>query len=82
VVKTETAHMCTSEELVRTRQAGLPVSAGGWFAQGLDAFDGSRHFNDCAGWLDGSDASGGAMWGGTRAATSFCGTSQPILCCD
>lgn len=83
-----TAHMCTSEEVVRSGALGLNVPApGGWYSTGSDAVTSTQHNNDCNGWTSSVGTSfSGMTWQGNGAngaaiATS-CGSANPILCCD
>jgi hypothetical protein len=86
-----TAHMCTSEELVRSTALGMRIQVG-WFATGALAeyFPGSGTTtfvsNDCNGYMTLVDTNNnpfyGALWSGTSATWYICSLSQPVLCCD
>ena len=80
------AHMCTSEELVRSVAVGITVATG-WYAAGLKDADQSgtntANNQDCRGWTSISSNDVGPLWSGTAPNTNNCGTStNVILCCD
>jgi hypothetical protein len=74
-----TAHMCTSDELVRSAQLGMtPV---GWYSSGYDVTNvAGYHENDCGGWT--SNGSYEAAAWGPNPGFDLCGHSNPVLCCD
>jgi hypothetical protein len=85
-----TAHMCTSEELVRTSQLGVTIPTptgvvpGSWYSAGIRQVA-SGNPVDCAGWTN--DASGtsshdGPFWGLGQPQVTGCFNAAPVLCCD
>lgn len=88
---TATAHMCSSEEVVRLAQMGTPATAG-WIATGAVATTPgpTAVSNDCYGYATdvGTTAAPpntqqfGALWTGGFVAFSGCNTQNPISCCD
>ncbi len=85
-----TAHMCTSEELVRSSAVGgpflpkSPANAYYWYASGITT-DGA--IGDCEDFTSGTSSGGdGAAWlvGSTQMAPSAaaCSSSLPIACCN
>jgi hypothetical protein len=78
------AHMCTSEEIVRTAQVGVAAPAG-WYSAGLwSIYNGSASTvdSDCASWTSNSATVNGYWWSSTYAIVQACSTSGPVLCCD
>jgi hypothetical protein len=77
---TDTAHMCTSEEVIRY------VSTGGtmpneqlWIATGV----GVEFLTDCLGWTSSSDTSqGGTFWTPDQPGLILCSASARVACCD
>jgi len=87
------AHMCAPDEIVRTRQRGIPVTAtaadnDGWMAGGTYNYysPGASSTTDCNGWTSSSGSSLGPSWvlnAGANAPTiDWCNNAQPILCCN
>lgn len=88
-----TAHMCTSEELVRSTAVGIVIAPmqAGWYATGearvvaLDNQNNPIVSADCAGYTDSgqpfSNSDMGSIWSGTPSLDT-CQHSHPILCCD
>jgi hypothetical protein len=76
-----TAHMCTSEEIVRfLATSGTLPSGGSWYSEGVGT-DGADHA-DCYGWTTQGGLSYGPAWRGSYADYASCNTSVPVLCCD
>ena len=79
------AHMCTSEEIVRTSQMGYPTG-NGWFTTGTsNAMTTTPPVNDCGGWRVNDSTAQGSLWTGTGSefvGWIGCNTAEPILCCD
>ena len=79
------AHMCTSEEVVRSSQMGYPTG-NGWFSTGsTNAATTTAPVNDCNGWRTGDNTVQGSLWTGTGSefvGWIGCSTAEPILCCD
>lgn len=75
-----TAHMCTTEEMIRSSALGM-TTANGWIASGVGNAD-------CLGWKDDTIQKSGAAWdttfmgGGGVANLLSCNATTPILCCD
>jgi hypothetical protein len=90
----KTAHMCTSEEMVRTRQLGGQIDAGaaayGWFSTGSYGYypGTGTYTGDCEGWTTNSASVLGDVWGTTNTPPvipqpTYCsGGPYPILCCN
>jgi hypothetical protein len=84
-----TAHMCSSEELTRSSQAGVVV-ASGWYTPGVGSYvnQGGVEFvlQDCLGWSSLDPAKLGSIWStsGPQGTPTWdrCSVSYPILCCD
>lgn len=78
-----TAHMCTSEEMARSSELGVPTATG-WITSGAP---GGGTGIDCYGWTNGTVSYYGPAWdnvttaGGTPNSES-CNSVNPILCCD
>lgn len=79
-----TAHMCTSEELVRTAQLGAPTESG-WQSSGtVDVHTGGT-IADCWGWTQSQASLMGLTWNPPPAPMPNggpCSDLHPILCCD
>lgn len=74
--KSPTAHMCTTDEIMRSAAVGVSMKSG-WFASG------DPYYTDCAGFS--STGGAGSAWitsGAPRVASQTCATSSPVLCCD
>lgn len=72
-----TAHMCSTEEAVRSTALGIGL-AGGWIAQGVSGVNGS----DCSGFTSNA-GSLGANWNPVGfPATGSCTSFYAINCCD
>lgn len=82
-----TAHMCTSEELIRYRATGgtfVNPPAFVWFASGVfSRMAGPINLRDCAMFTssDGANEANGALNGGALSFL-FCDTQARIACCD
>lgn len=74
-----TAHMCTSDEILRSRMVGISVPTSAWYATGVGVPVSGGQIYDCAAYT--SAAAFGASWAGDPDYAA-CTTSQPILCCD
>jgi hypothetical protein len=80
----DSAHMCSSEEVVRSRQRGKEVESG-WYTTGAYVLlqdPGLEALNDCGGWIVGTDNVNGAYWTGSGGLWLSCDKPTPILCCD
>jgi hypothetical protein len=84
------AHMCTSEEIIRTLSIGAPFlpapspsGALGWYSPGVLWLDpGGNATNDCKGWTDASSNSGPVWWSSPPQPNILsCTSSLPVLCC-
>jgi hypothetical protein len=78
------AHMCTSEEIIRTAQLGVAAPAG-WYSGGQwSLYNGSTGIvdNDCTSWTSAGSLVNGYWWTSTYATVSGCSISGPALCCD
>lgn len=81
------AHMCSTEEIVRSAQLMIGIG-GAWFAAGSSPiFVGGASctttcsLNDCQGWTTSNTWSAGSTWSSTAANYMACNTSQPVACC-
>jgi hypothetical protein len=78
-----TAHMCTSEELIRFVATGGSIPAGGWFAAGFANGQSSPYANDCVGWTyTMADRQGPAWSNGNVPTLQACNLALPVLCCN
>jgi hypothetical protein len=78
------AHMCTTEEIVRTAQVGVAAPAG-WYSAGLwSLYNGASSTvdNDCTAWTISTSAVQGYVWSSSYTSVQSCDTTSPILCCD
>jgi hypothetical protein len=73
------AHMCTSEEIVRSMQVA-DVVPWGWYSTGTRASLAVAPIDDCHSWSD-NGTGAGAWWAGF-AGSEPCSVPEPILCCD
>jgi len=90
-VGSPSAHMCTGEELIRSAEIGLPISAtdggtvpSGWYSSGSRATVEGTPTNsfDCKGWTDGvTHTLAGSYWNGFPNY-GFCDVPGPVMCCD
>ncbi len=85
----QTVHMCTSEELVRSVQAGGTVPAQGWYSTGVywevTTINPAQAVGDCNGWTTGSGTVQGYEWLTSPyqgPVINACSNTFPILCCD
>jgi hypothetical protein len=79
------AHMCTSEELVRTQQRGVLITqAAGWYARGVHSTNGSGPVRDCQGWTNNAGTDLASAWETPLGpvGVAVCSSSFPVLCCD
>ena len=79
-----TAHMCTSEEVVRHLATGGETLAG-WYSTGVStpvAFDVSDSADDCLGWISASSVVYGSRWNGGSPMYVSCDSTPHMLCCD
>lgn len=76
-----TAHMCTTEEVLRTVSTGVTLPYG-WYSSG--AFQGASGStqHDCQQWTSSNGAEMGSAYLVYGLFTSYCSTVQPVLCCD
>jgi hypothetical protein len=80
----DSAHMCSSEEVVRSRQAGLLVTDG-WYSSGtfVEVEDPANEpVHDCYGWTRDTADVNGPFWTDNHGVASGCDAARPILCCD
>jgi hypothetical protein len=87
IVASQTAHMCTSEELTRSLQLGVAVTADGWYAAGIrtNNTENNKPVDDCRSWTSSDAQALGSFWlvsGGGYPGQSWCYDNRPILCCD
>jgi hypothetical protein len=86
---TATAHMCTTEEMLRSAATGgIPSSVtDGWYSSGVawvDPSSANAVSTDCNGWRTNSNTREGAAWTGGQPNSHLCSNNSnvPILCCD
>jgi hypothetical protein len=75
------AHMCTSEEIVRSMSAGVvePATKSSWYSAGF-APSGSNTY-DCSMWT--GTTAFGPLWAyGTTIELGGCSSAYPLACCD
>jgi hypothetical protein len=84
-----TAHMCSTEELIRTQATGGGIPNAGWYNAGVRSWDGNgataKIIDDCTAWTVGANTAVGSVWqvaGPSIADDYFCNNPLPILCCD
>lgn len=78
-----TAHMCTAEEVMRSRSLGATLPADSWFATGQTSIGGTDLLFDCGGWIENSASYRGSVLGSTGwPGSTTCSTTRQILCCD
>jgi hypothetical protein len=83
------AHMCTSEELVRSLTTGSSVPAG-WYSTGVLSWDGAvatpAHITDCISWTSVLHTDLGGYWATGISPVlgndGYCDQTLPIICCD
>jgi hypothetical protein len=78
-----TAHMCTSEEIARTAQAGITIDVG-WYSSSAVAAIQPTFITDCVGWTSEQGGDRGPTWNAVNKNpdTDYCNSSNPVLCCD
>jgi hypothetical protein len=75
------AHMCTTEEMVRSGQLGVSIpTANAWISAGM-IVQGTLD-NDCNGWTSNAMTYIGSVWAGGTPQANYCNTPLPIACCD
>jgi hypothetical protein len=82
-----TAHLCTSEEMLRSASLGLTLPTLGWYAGGLQVhpYSDSITNTDCLGFTTSTSTAYGAIWYGAGvmgATAATCDGLRPLLCCD
>lgn len=80
----KSAHMCTADELVRSRQLQVNVP-GGWYATGAYAYyaPSNTAMDDCNGFTSNSATVDAPAWSATATPTLYsCSDVRPVLCCD
>ncbi len=79
------AHMCTSDEMVRSSVLGIVPAANVWFSAGGGMFyNGTYDQDDCGGWVSASNTRYGAFWSGqfNHGSATVCTATMPVACCD
>lgn len=86
---TSTAHVCSSEEMVRyAATGGTHGAAMTWIASGAVAQIANLTVDDCSGFTSGASSAQGTAWVWTASATSgfpnnsLCNAALAIACCD
>jgi hypothetical protein len=76
------AHMCTSEDLVRSLSLGVVVDTG-WYSTGIHSAD-TTGGNDCGGWQQNTSGWQGMLWSSTTNYASYaqCNVPAAVLCCN
>lgn len=86
------AHMCSSEELVRSASLGVIIESGWYSSAVVSMYPGcsggtcgsTQLASDCMGWTSNNGAEYGLawQWGGRPLHQAPCTTVLPVLCCD
>lgn len=83
------AHICTTDELMRYVETGGQVATTGWVSNDFAQYYASsnndiRQIDNCHGWSTASDSVSGTRWavGSTYPARQDCARSTPALCCN
>jgi hypothetical protein len=79
-----TAHMCASEELIRSTAIGIDIPDNLWFSTGIHAQDIAAGVNirDCGGWQSSDTAQAGPVWKKVFPYGGRCNNAVPLSCCD
>lgn len=83
-----TAHMCTNDELIRTKALGGTVSTFStpyaWYSSGVWVQYGTDQQFDCSSWTSNSSTFLASAWRSTDDTPNNvqCNNQFPILCCD
>lgn len=86
-----TAHMCSTDEMVRSEQMGISPefvdTDAAWISTGVFASEGDPDADvpllfDCAGWSNNTNEQSGVLWKAGRPGINFCAGEYPIACCD
>jgi hypothetical protein len=81
-----TAHLCTTQEVMRSESVGVPITATvGWINNGIEINPGNStiYINDCLRWSSEANTSGGFGWTANTGPTSIrCNESAQLICCD
>jgi len=56
------AHVCSSEELLRSMWCGITLEKLGWYSTGLWSTTGTNRVNDCNGWRSNDKNHRGSIW--------------------
>lgn len=79
-----TAHMCTSEEIIRETATGGAVPSG-WNSTGVLSMSyptpGFHRWTDCVGWKTSSGTEWGNVWTGSDPYGETCNVPKNVLCC-
>ena len=75
------AHMCTTDEIVRSASLGKMVPTG-WYSAGVRIAVQGEFAVDCLGWTNNDPAYAGIAWGGKFPSTTGCNSKILALCCD
>lgn len=78
-----TAHMCTTEELLRSLSLGTGQPGPSWISTGtLGVVWSPSSAADCNRWASAESSDYGGAWDGNGAVLSSCDTVSPIACCN
>lgn len=84
----DSAHMCTGEELVRARQLGIVIPRG-WYSTAAASFIPNYAPNipqgtqfDCNGWSSTAANDWAPVWNTNIPQFGLCSVEEAILCCD
>jgi hypothetical protein len=79
---TTSVHMCTADEIARTRQLNISIPTG-WYTTGIAAEAPPGEATECNGWTINTGGVG-SIWqsNGQPAQTTCYTTAYPILCCN
>jgi hypothetical protein len=81
-------HMCTSEELLRSRAVGIDIPSS-WYSMGVAVvsfYNSAEHgINDCSEWTSAAVNQQGPQWkagGSPGPGYGGCSSAAPVACCD
>lgn len=80
------AHMCTTDEIIRHKALGQ-THPQGWFASGVWVPSGGIQVKDCDAWTDNGSGRAGMAFAASSSTepgpfSAVCNTTYPVLCCD
>lgn len=76
-----TAHMCTTEEVLKAVSTGVTLPYG-WYSSGAYQGNSGSTQHDCQQWTSSNGGEMGSAYLVYGLFTSYCNAVQPVLCCD